>query len=116
MGLHTLVRVVLCTAIAVVVSSAAFAATPVGQVCQDIAPENLAADEADAPVAALELAPTDGAVSASTCTYYGTEWCIDTHETTPCWTIRFSQPHCPTTSGICVTNIQYHTYDLYSCS
>lgn len=106
-------RAMLGIAFALVLTTTAFAATPVGQVCQDIAPENLASE---APVDALELAPTDGTVAASTCTYYGTEHCADTHGTTPCWTIRFSEPHCPTTSGICVTNIQYHTYDLYRCS
>lgn len=115
MNLRLAVRAMLVIAFALAVTTTAFAATPVGQVCQDIAPENLASEAPEAPIDALDLAPTDNAVSASTCTYYGTEWCIDTHETTPCWTIRFSEPHCPAT-GICVTNIQYYTYDLYSCS
>jgi hypothetical protein len=115
MSRHAFFRVVLGTAAALVLTaSTAFAATPVGQVCQEIAPENLATE---APAAdALVLDPTDDALSAAySCTYFATEWCGDTHGTTPCWTVRFFQPGCPTAQGECVTNIKYHTYDLHWC-
>ena len=118
MRLTTASRAVLCLAAALVLTPAAFAAAPGGELCQDRSQnttEALLGAPENAPV--LDLDPTaDSFPAAYNCVYSGTEHCIDTHETTPCWTIRFQWPACPTASGTCVTNIQYHTYDLYWCS